>query len=315
MMTSISPPAAPSRPVVRVVHPCGSVRPHLAALESGMAALERAGCEVRWSASRANSMWRGYLAGPDEARSREFVRAFEEPGVDIIWFARGGSGGGRIAGDVLRAARRTGPRIVIGFSDATSILNLLSDRLGWVTFHGPVVTSLGRRRPECDVEEVLAILRGEVGEIPFDPKPRGRSHYGPGVAGPIPTRGRLRGGNLTVLASMAGTDCALSPWPDAVWFLEDVGEAPYRLDRAFWQLRASGLLRGANGLWLGHFDSKELETVEEMFIEDATPRVGFGAPAGHEGFISALPVGGEVEIDWAQGRMSARAPWVTRDAS
>ncbi len=317
MTTPKPPPAAPDRPVVRVVHPCGAIKGHLSALEAGMAALESAGCEVRWAADRARSDWRGYLAGDDAARSRELVRALTEPGVDIVWFARGGSGGGRIAGDILRAARRAPPRIVIGFSDATSILNVLADRLGWVTFHGPVVTSLGRDQPKSDLEEVLGVLRGELEELAFDPRPDGAVRYGAGVAGYTPTRGRLRGGNLTVLASMAGTDSALTPWYDAVWFLEDVGEAPYRLDRAFWQLRSSGVLSGANGLWLGNFDTQgaALDGIVRMFLEDAAIEVGFGAPAGHAGVISALPIGGEVEIDWSQGTMSAHSPWVTRDAT
>lgn len=282
-----------------------------------MSALEAAGCEVRWSESRARSNWRGYLAGDDAARGRELADALTEPGVDIVWFARGGSGGGRIAGDVLRAAQRTKPRIVIGFSDATSILNLLWDRLGWITFHGPVVTSLARAQPISDLDEVLGILRGDITKVGFDSRPDGIPLFGAGIAGYTPTRGRLRGGNLTVLASMVGTDCALKPGYDSVWFLEDVGEAPYRLDRSFWQLRASGLLRGSNGLWLGNFDlnRSEMEGVARMFTEDSALEVGFGAPAGHMGPISTLPIGGEVEIEWSRGQLTARSDWVNRDAS
>jgi len=116
---------------------------------------------------------------------------------------------------------------------------------------------------------------------------------------------------------MTGTDCALTPWYDSIWFLEDVGEAPYRLDRSFWQLRSSGVLSGANGLWLGDFDAQgaEMSTILKMFVEDAAIEVGLGAPAGHAGTIAALPIGGEVEIDWSRGVMSARGPWVSRDAS
>lgn len=295
-----SPPALPERPTVRVVHPCGSLAPHRAMLEAGLARLEAAGCRVRWDPRRADSCWRGYLAGPDDLRAAELIEALAEPGVDAIWFARGGSGGARIAERVVDAAAGLPPRVVVGFSDATVFLTLLATRLGWTTFHGPVVTSLASPSIDTDLDGALALLRGLRWTVDFAPS-----------AG-APIEGRLLGGNLTVLAAAMGTGAAPRAAADAIWLLEDVGEAPYRLDRSFWQLRAGGLLRDARGLWIGDLglDPLDAEAMHGQLAEDAGLPTVLGAPAGHRGPLALLPIGGRGRLDPAAGRFEALEPWV-----
>jgi muramoyltetrapeptide carboxypeptidase len=257
---------------------------------------------VRWDRAGATRDWRGYLAGRDEDRLRELRDAFTEPGVEIVWLARGGSGLGRILEPLVAALRGTPPRLLVGFSDATSLLGALATRLGWITFHGPMVASLARPDITCDLDAMLDVLRGERAEVEF---PAGE---GPAVAG------RLLGGNLTVLASTAGTPS----WPcsaETIWFFEDVNESRYRLDRSFAQMRAAGALDDARALWLGDFGlpAEDEAGAREMFVEDARPLpVLGGAPAGHRGTLAALPVGGRVVLDPARGRLTALAPWVRR---
>ena len=283
-----------SRPVIRVVHPCGRLRGHEAALTRGITALEESGCEVRWDPSAADSSWRGYLAGDDQRRLHEFCAALIEDDVDVVWFARGGSGANRIASGIIHAARNLAPRAVVGFSDATGILMPLTQRLGWRSFHGPVVTSLGREEPLTDLSQCLGILKGEHSLIEFPPIKAPR------------TTGRLVGGNLTVLSTMLGT--ALSPQPelDGIWLLEDVGEAPYRIDRAFWQLVSAGIFKGASAIWVGDlgFDDPSIHAdVVEHLGEDAPCPVIPGAPIGHIGRLALVPFGVEMVVDFEMGRM------------
>lgn len=279
----VAPPVG-RRPVIRVVAPSGTLVGHEAAVDAGLTRLEGAGCEVRFDRARRAEVARGYLAGTDERRADEVLAALAEPGVEIVWFARGGSGLGRIAEWVLGGAARLPPRHVVGFSDATTLLNALAARLGWLTWHGPVVTSLGR--PDLltvDLDAALARLGGERPRPPAD-------------AGPALVSGRLFGGNLTVLASLAGTP-SLPRVRGALWLLEDVAEAPYRLDRTLTQLRAAGLFSGARGVWLGDLGlpAEDTAAVEATFVADVAPLpVVGGAPAGHRGRLDLLPLGGQV---------------------
>ena len=295
------PPAVPDRPVVRVVHPSGHLEAHTTALERGLARLETAGCEVRWEAGRAKASWRGYLAGDDEARAVELCAALEEPGVDIIWCARGGSGMNRIIPRVLAHAATLPPRAVVGFSDITALLNALATNLDWITFHGPVVSTFGRNDPSASPEDCLAALRGDQSRIHFQP------------GGGQPVVGRLLGGNLTVLSSMVGTGLPTQASTDAIWLLEDVGEAPYRLDRAFCQWRQAGYLNNSVALWFGDLDLDD-ETTDQV-ISNLTSDAGLpalrNAPAGHRGDMAMLPIGAKVRIDPIAGTLEAMSPWVT----
>lgn len=285
------------------MHPSGTLAGRLAPLEAGLARLEATGCAVRWDAARARSSWRGYLAGDDRARLDELCDALVEPGVDIVWCARGGSGAARF-GEAARARlSRVPPRALVGFSDVTSLLNMLATHLGWVCFHGPVVTSLAHPAIETDLDGILAVLRGERIRIPFRP-----------TAGE-PVSGRLCGGNLTVLASTIGTPMAPRSLPSDIWLLEDVNEPPYRLDRTLWQLRASVLVEPA-AIWLGNLALPDdaCQQAEAMFRDDAPCPVIPHAPAGHRGRLDLLPIGGAVTLDPTAGLLSARAPWVHRAA-
>ncbi len=302
------PPALPDAPRIQVVMPCGEVGPaHRAALEAGRAALETAlGARghVAWTPGRAQAGWRGYLAGTDDERAAELITALTAPDVDAVWIARGGSGAARIVDRVVDALRDQPPRILVGFSDATVLLNALTTRLGWVTFHGPVLTTLGRPgHHQVPLEAALDLLRGARATVPL-PAP----HAGPRL------EGRLLGGNLTVLASLAGTgSLPLPAVEDALWLLEDVNEAPYRLDRCFTQLRRAGALTGARGVWLGDLG---LEGADDQAARDALRDdcgglpFAEGAPAGHRGPLALLPFGPRARILPGQDALQLLEPCV-----
>ena len=297
---SLTPRRIGVRPVIRVVTPCGSIQGHITALNLGIKTLEAANCEVRWDHHRGKDRWRAYLAGSDELRAEELKTALIEDGVDIIWIGRGGSGGARIVETVLSGLAPSTPRIIVGFSDATSILNAVSDRWGWTSFHGPVVTSFGRSSPACDVERCLAVLRGEVTKVPFPLQD-------------LPNfSGRLRGGNLTVMASMIGSSIGPQPGPRDVWFFEDVQEAPYRLDRCLWQLRQSGCLNGIQGVLLGDFDLSvdDQLVIAGMFRDELNVPVVTGFPAGHRGRLEMVPIGAEVSVEPSKGLLWSQEGWV-----
>ncbi|MFN3198476.1 MAG: LD-carboxypeptidase [Bradymonadia bacterium] len=279
MPAPLRPPPLPEHPVVRVVHPSGSIRPaHRPRLQAGVEALRAAGCEVRWASDRMFDVWRGYYAGSDEVRAQELISALSEPGVDIIWCARGGSGAARVTPEIINAARGLSPRILVGFSDVTALLSGLQRHLGWVTFHGPTVTLLGDD-PSLAVRSLDALRR-----------PRWSVTCPPGPGPEL--RGAILGGNLMVLASLAGTK--LMPVDSgSIVLLEEVGESRYRIDRAFHQLLQTPWLQHAHGVWLGDLglDAESTLQTEAMALDVSPLPLITGAPAGHRGPVQIVPLG------------------------
>lgn len=180
--------------------------------------------------------WR-YLAGTDDTRLHDLNAALSGD-WDAVWMVRGGFGMSRLLGRV--DWERTKGMPFLGFSDGTAFLNAYAERRG-AAIHGPVLTSLGALADEESREHLRRLLAGESTE----PLP-GRALFS-GHA-----EGRLCGGNVCVLASLCGTRWQLRTKGHIV-LLEDVGEAPYKLDRLLTQIIDAGCFDGAAGFVLGSF--------------------------------------------------------------
>jgi muramoyltetrapeptide carboxypeptidase len=219
-----------------------------------------------------------YLASNDEQRTAQLIEALSEPSWDAVWLARGGYGITRLLRRVEAAAAAGAlrPKPILGFSDATALFAALHPyRLGPLV-HAPVVHSLPVTEPGS-VEHLFSLLRGEapedlVGESWVD-----------GVA-----EGPVVGGNLCLLATLCGT-----PWQldvrGCIVVIEEIGEAPYRVDRMLQQLWDAGGLRGAAGIAFGEFEGCTPAegasfTLREVLLDAVAglpiPVVG-GLPIGH----------------------------------
>ena len=218
-----------------------------------------------------------YLAGDDARRLDELTAALGDDSVRAIVAARGGYG-------TLRLLARLWPKLqvdsfppkpVVGFSDITA-LHLALQAAGWVSIHGPVVTQLGTQPPAV-VDRLVHLL-----ESPATPAPPLRgTPLAPGLA-----EGPLLGGNLSLLTRLLGTR-HLPSLDGAILLLEDVNEAPYKVDRMLTHLRRAGALRGLAGVALGHFtncDDQWPTTIVDVLTEHLSslgvPVLG-GLPIGH----------------------------------
>jgi len=222
---------------IAVIAPAGV--PEIADLETGMRLLREWGFHlIEGPHARARHR---YQAGSVAERAADLAWALSAPGIDAVWLARGGYGCVQCLPGLPADLPRD--RLVIGCSDATALLAALACRGHTHLIHGPMVEGLVARADETTRAWIRDLLMGgTLPEMKVQP-----------VCGPKePVSGPLVGGNLTVLASLAGTPYAMRS-ADAIVVLEDVGEVLYRLDRCVMQLRLSGALRHARAIVLGEF--------------------------------------------------------------
>jgi muramoyltetrapeptide carboxypeptidase len=288
----LRPPRLRSGDLVAVVRPAGPVDPDR--LYAGVDVLRSWGLEVRLPRTAdASHPW---LASSDETRSEELTAAWTDPDVRCVWAARGGYGVHRLL-DVLDWERLAGaaPRALVGFSDLTALHQAFATRLGVASVHGPGVAALGQSPPA--VLEATRLLVMEGGPVALTGRP------GPNVG---VAEGVLVGGNLTVLASSAGT-ALVRPAVDGIALLEDVAEQPYRLDRAVTQLLRSGWLDQARGVALGSFTAcGDPQQVRSLLLERLGPLgvpIVHDLPVGHAPGDLPVPLGVRARLDSAAGTL------------
>jgi len=186
---------------------------------------------------------RGFLAGSDEHRAADLNAAIHRRDIPAIFFARGGWGAARILDRIDLAALRSRPRVLMGYSDLTSLFMALQRPGRWYPYrHGPLVSELSEPRAyhAPSMREALA-LPGPVIEHPIDRCRVMRPGSGHGV---------LIGGCLTLLTGLLGTKHDVS-WDGCILFWEDKNEPPYRIDRMLQQLRLAGKLKNLAGMIVG----------------------------------------------------------------
>jgi len=274
----------------------------------------------------------GYLAGSDERRAAELMDAFRDPQVAAIFPGNGGYGTTRILERLDYAFIRAHPKLVLGFSDLTGLHAALNRRAGLVTLHSPTAMS-GLGRPEGmdpvaqrwwyhaverPGEEPWVIDAAGLASAAAETAPLAAGAAADGEAPPAPlgswgrgkARGRLVGGNLSLISALEGTPYAIDT-RDAILLIEDVREAPYRIDRMLRQLQLAGKLAGLRGAVLGQFtrnyDREDesprddprwtVDGVLRQYFADAGIPVLVSFPIGHVPRNLTLPLGGQVEID------------------
>jgi muramoyltetrapeptide carboxypeptidase len=265
----------------------------------------------------------GYFAGADAGRAADLNAMFADDTVDAVWCVRGGYGASRILPMLDYDRMRRAPKALIGYSDITALHMAIHTQAGLVSFHGPVPWraftpyALGElRRVLC---EAAAPVR--LGAPPPFERAEGRLDRDNRVTTLVPgtARGPLLGGNLCLMAHLAGTPYA----PDlrgAILFLEDVDEPYYRIDRFLTQLWLSGRLAGVAGVAFGKFTRCEPSAsfVQNRVLEDilAERCRALGVPAaaglmiGHVDDQTTLPIGCLAELDADAGTLTLLEPGV-----
>jgi len=262
----------------------------------------------------------GYFAGRDEDRAADVNAMFADPSVNCILAVRGGWGCNRILPLLDYDLMSKSPKVIIGYSDVTSLLIAIYARCNMVTFHGPVGISTWN---QFSVDYFKRILFGGEAVTMQNPTTTGDSLVQTkdriGTITPGVVRGRLVGGNLSILASMVGSQF-LPDWKDAILFLEDDGEKIYRVDRMLTQLKLSGILDQISGVVFGKctncgpdegYGSLTLEEVLNDHIRPLRIPAWSGAMIGHVENKFTMPLGVQAEIDAERGTIQMLEPAVT----
>jgi muramoyltetrapeptide carboxypeptidase len=248
----------------------------------------------------------GYLAGQDKERAKDVNNMFADQSVDAIICLRGGYGSPRILPYLDYDVIRANPKVIMGFSDVTALLNAIYVKTGLITFHGPVA---GQNFSEYTLEQFKQVLfdgqQGLVAQPPTFEAIEGQAEkdnritvINEGVA-----RGPLIGGNLSLMVKLVDTPYEPS-YENAILFLEDVAEAPYRMDGMFTHLKLSGRLDKLAGIAFGKCtrcsSSGNTLSLEQVLFDHLKP---LGIPAlrglmiGHIKDNSTIPLGVIAELD------------------
>lgn len=245
-----------------------------------------------------------YLAGKDEDRLFDLINFFKDDEIKAIICSRGGYGTFRLLEKIDWEIIKQNPKIFVGYSDITALLNNFVEKSGLVCFHGPLALSDfgGEEINKFTEENFWQILEGHI-EIPYSFKnPINYECIIPGKVESV-----LMGGNLAILCGLLGTPY-FPNLEEKILFLEDVGEPLYKIDRMLMQLKLAGVFEKVSGILFGEFtsiidsDNTEVNKLRSVnIIKELTDGlkipVGYGFSASHAVQKTTLPLGVKYNFD------------------
>jgi muramoyltetrapeptide carboxypeptidase len=299
-MKTIFAPSLKPGDTVGVIAPAGVVDG--ASLASGIGELERLGLVVQTGEHLFDHY--AFHAGKHDDRLVDLNRMISDERVRGIICARGGYGSVYLLAGLDLASLRRNPKVIMGASDITVLLNFIHQRTGLVTYHGPMVA--GNFSKGMAAIEPLS-LRQVMGVKTKGKRPKSWSL---GLKSNVVVRqgrarGRLMGGCLSLLVSTLGTHYEINT-RGSILYLEDVNEAPYRIDRMLKQLQDSGKFQHVQGLIFGEMlncedpKSRQWKTrqVIESFFEGFKGPIAMGVSSGHtRNMFITLPIGAPAILD------------------
>ncbi|MBR8831294.1 MAG: LD-carboxypeptidase [Chlorogloea purpurea SAG 13.99] len=257
----------------------------------------------------------GYLAGKDQDRANDINELFADPNIGLLLPVTGGWGCARVLDYLDYDLIARNPKVLTGFSDLTSLILAIHAKTSLVTFHGP--NGLTSWRPDQTDNFHRVLFQGEKVTFVNSPDPDDKNRLmqvknridtiTPGKA-----RGRLLGGNLTIISSMVGSQY-LPSMDGAILFVEDVSEDIYRIDRMLTHLKIAGVLDRLAGFIFGQctnclpgegYASFTLKEVIEDHIGPLKIPAWYGAIIGHVEPVLTFALGTEVEIDATLGKIT-----------
>jgi len=222
--------------------------------------------------------------------------------VKAIFCARGGYGTLRLLDKIDYDLISRNPKVIVGYSDITALLLAIYKKTGLVTFHGPVVKEF--KKNENQNLRLFLDLFSTQDSVRLDLQ-EGEALI-PGKASGI-----LLGGNLSLISHLIGTPF-MPHFKETILFVEERGEALYRIDRMMTHLRLSGMLDQIEGLIIGRFiecgDISDIHNLIMDMVSDLNIPMVSGLPVGHEALNVTLPLGLKATLDTEKMMISIDDP-------
>ncbi len=265
----------------------------------------------------------GYLAGTIEERIADLHDMFADDQVKAIIAVRGGYGSAQLLPHLDYQLISAHPKILVGYSDITSLIVGIHERTGLVTFHGPVAVSTFTDYTKKYFLNTLGSTTavGEIADAPYDENLQTSNRvwtYRPGVVS-----GHLMGGNMTLLQATIGTPHEFDS-DGAILFFEDIGEEPYDLDRMLTHFKQAGKFDKCRGVFFDRMpdvkpadykpaynSTLSVEDVIDEIFKDFDFPVCLGLSIGHIKNKPTLPLGIRARLDAGKGRIALLEPAVT----
>lgn len=253
----------------------------------------------------------GYFSGSDKDRAADINEMFVNPDVKGIFCAHGGYGCTRILKLLDYNAIKKNPKVIIGYSDSTAILNSIHQETGLITFHGPISRTINN---DYNFQQFNNVILNPIINYKIDNKIEdietiaNKPEFNRYTIIKGDAKGKLIGGNLTLICSMIGTKYQMD-FKDKIVFIEDIGEEPYRIDRMLTQLIEIGALQKASGIVFGVFKGCEKSkksiapnsfALREVINERIKPLnipSAYGLSFGHNKCHFTIPVGLDAKLD------------------
>lgn len=267
----------------------------LSALSPAVNFLEQNGFKVIFHPQTA--LKHGQMAGTESQRVDGLHDFFENPDIQAIFTTCGGNGAVHLLDKIDYGLIKKNPKIFMGFSDITLLLNAITAKTGLVTFHGPTLTRIKKIQPHWN-NQMIDVLSGAVDYVAI------KSDYD--------VQGRLYGGNLSVMQALIGTPFA-PDMTDAVLMLEDINDHLSRYDRMMGHMKQAGWINALSAIILGEFLQSQDNpkrpfgfSIEEIAQNNApdTPLIT-DAPFGHGDRLCTLPIGADIVLK--NGKLSFKS--------
>ncbi len=274
---------------IAITSPAGAVR-EPAIVEQAAEVLRARGFNVVFAPHTLTR--HGYFSGTREERAKDFAALLTDSNIKAILCSYGGYGCVHLIEELSPVIARH-PKWIIGMSDC-SALHAACIASGVQSLHAPQCRHIATSPHHPATEQLFKILSGGTPHYTTNPHPldiRGT------------TRGTLAGGNLSVLAGLAGSRYDVFT-EGKIIFIEDTGELPYRVERLMFQLKLSRALEKIKGVIVGHFNGVKEHTgfggttqelIHNIMKEYSVP-VCFGFPVGHCEENYPLIEGAEVSL-------------------